>query len=70
MGETVKTYRDLLVWRKSMDLVTEVYKQTKAFPKDEVWGLTLQMRRSSISIPSNIAEGYGRNSAFVPSLSR
>jgi hypothetical protein len=38
MGETVKTYRDLLVWRKSMELVTEVYKQTKTFPKDEVWG--------------------------------
>jgi four helix bundle protein len=62
MGETVKTYRDLLVWRKSMELVTEVYKQTKSFPKDEVWGLTIQIRRSAVSIPSNIAEGYGRNS--------
>ncbi len=58
----VKTYRDLVVWQKSMALVTEIYKQTKSFPKDETYGLTSQIRRCAVSIPSNIAEGYGRNS--------
>ncbi len=58
----IKTYRDLQVWQKSMTLVTETYKISKGFPKDEVYGLTSQMRRSAISIPSNMAEGYGRNS--------
>src|SRR4030042_618477 len=61
MGK-IKTYRDLLVWQKSMVLVTEVYKTTRSFPKDELYGLASQMRRSATSIPSNIAEGYGRNS--------
>ena len=58
----MKTYRDLQVWQKSMALVTEVYKISKGFPKDEAYGLTSQMRRCAISIPSNMAEGYGRNS--------
>ena len=58
----VKTYRDLVVWQKSMALVTEIYKQTKSFPKDETYGLTSQMRRCAVSIPSNMAEGYGRKS--------
>jgi four helix bundle protein len=58
----VKTYRDLIVWQKSMALITEVYKVTKNFPHDEMYGLVVQMRRCSVSIPSNIAEGYGRNS--------
>lgn len=58
----VKTYRDLLIWQKSMKLVTQIYVETKSLPKEEVYGLTSQIRRSSISIPSNIAEGYGRNS--------
>jgi len=58
----IKTYRDLVVWQKSMALVAEVYKLSKPFPKDEVYGLTSQMRRCAVSIPSNIAEGYGRNS--------
>jgi four helix bundle protein len=53
-------YRNLLVWRKSMILVTEVYKATQLFPKEEAYGLTSQIRRSAISIPSNIAEGKGR----------
>jgi four helix bundle protein len=61
MGK-IKTYRDLLVWQKSMVLVTEVYKTTKGFPKDEIYGLAGQMRRCAASTPSNIAEGYGRNS--------
>ncbi|OIP26336.1 MAG: four helix bundle protein [Dehalococcoidia bacterium CG2_30_46_19] len=58
----MKTYRDLQIWQKSMTLVTEVYKISKGFPKDEAYGLTSQIRRCAISIPSNIAEGYGRNS--------
>lgn len=59
---SIKTYRDLQIWQKSMTLVTEVYKISKGFPKDEAYGLTSQIRRCAISIPSNIAEGYGRNS--------
>jgi four helix bundle protein len=57
----VKTYRDLIVWQKSMTLVTDFYKATKSFPVEELYALTNQIRRSAISIPSNIAEGYGRN---------
>ena len=58
----IKTYRDLVVWQKSMALVTEIYKATKSFPKDEIYSLISQMRRCAISIPSNIAEGFGRKS--------
>ena len=57
----MKNYRDLLVWQKAMRLVTEVYRSTGAFPKEERYGLTSQLRRSSVSLPSNMAEGYGRN---------
>ena len=53
-------FRDLDVWKLSMELVEDVYNITKAFPKSEMFGLTDQMRRASISIPSNIAEGNGR----------
>ena len=60
--EKLKTYRDLLIWQKSMILVTKVYNTSKKFPNDEAYGLTSQIRRCAISIPSNIAEGYGRNS--------
>lgn len=56
----IKTYRDLIVWQKAMVLVTDVYSETKGFPKDEQFGITSQLRRCSVSIPSNIAEGYGR----------
>ncbi|HJO93532.1 MAG TPA: four helix bundle protein [Victivallales bacterium] len=59
----IKTYRDLLVWQKSMDLVSEIYKTTKNFPREEQYGLISQIRRCAVSIPSNIAEGYGRNSS-------
>ena len=55
------SYRDLIVWQKSMLLVKEIYLQTKNFPKEELYGLTSQIRRCAISIPSNIAEGKGRN---------
>ncbi len=56
------SYRDLIVWQKGMLLCKEVYLLTQNFPKEEIYGLTSQMRRSVISIPSNIAEGRGRNS--------
>ena len=58
----IKSFRELLVWQKSILLVTEIYKLTSGFPKEEIFGLISQMRRSAISIPSNIAEGFGRNS--------
>lgn len=58
----IKTYRDLLVWQKSMSSITDIYLATKNFPFNEMYGLTSQIRRSAVSIPSNIAEGYGRRS--------
>jgi len=58
--EEIKTYRDLKVWQRSMDVVTNVYRTSRSFPPDEVYGLTSQIRRSAVSVPSNIAEGYGR----------
>lgn len=57
----VRSYRDLLVWQKGMQLVTRVYAVAKAFPRDEVYGLTSQLRRCAVSIPSNIAEGHSRS---------
>ena len=56
------SYRDLIVWQKYMQLVREVYIETKNFPKEEMYGLVSQIRRCAISILSNIAEGRGRNS--------
>ncbi len=58
----IKSYKELIVWQKSMDLVREVYFLTEKFPKSEVYGLISQTRRASVAIPSNIAEGYGRKS--------
>ena len=58
----VRDYKDLVVWKKSMDLVLEVYHLVKKLPKEEIYALSDQMRRSAVSIPSNIAEGHGRNS--------
>ena len=58
----MKMYRDLIVWQKAMQMVTYIYQLTGDFPKNELYGLTSQIRRCAISIPSNIAEGYGRNS--------
>ena len=55
-----KSFKDLIVWQKSYDLVKDVYQLTKEFPKCETYGLSSQMRRSAVSIPSNISEGYGR----------
>ena len=58
----VRTHKDLDVWKKSMSFVTQLYKVTATFPKEEIYGLTNQMRRAAISIPSNIAEGAARKS--------
>ncbi len=56
-----QTYKDLRVWKEALTLVTEIYETTRSFPREEIYGLTSQMRRSSVSIPSNIAEGKGRH---------
>jgi len=61
VGATVKDYKDLHVWQKAMELARQVYKLTSLFPKEEVYGLTSQIRRSAVSIPSNIAEGSSRS---------
>ena len=58
----MSNYKDLLVWQKSIQLVTDIYKLTKTFPSEEVYGLISQMQRAAVSIPSNIAEGNERNS--------
>ncbi len=55
-------YSELIVWQKSMDLVTEIYKITATFPSEERFGLSSQARRAAVSVPSNIAEGHGRKS--------
>jgi len=56
----VKSFRDLLVWQKAMQLAVSIYRLTQDFPRDELYGLTGQIRRAAVSIPSNIAEGHGR----------
>ncbi|MFA6255461.1 MAG: four helix bundle protein [Patescibacteria group bacterium] len=58
----IVTYKQLIVWQKAMELVLEVYGLTEKFPKSEIYGLTSQIRRSAVSIPSNIAEGRRRGS--------
>jgi four helix bundle protein len=61
MGE-IKTFRDLVAWQRAMELAREIYVTTSKMPEQERFGLTNQMRRSAVSIPSNIAEGYARQS--------
>jgi four helix bundle protein len=56
----IRDYRDLIVWKEAMDIAELVYSLTRSFPREEAFGLTSQMRRSAVSIPSNIAEGFGR----------
>jgi four helix bundle protein len=62
MANEVRSYKDLLAWQKSMDLVTAVYRASQGFPKEEIFGLVSQIRRSAVSMPSNIAEGHARTS--------
>lgn len=57
---SIKSYKDLVVWQKSIELVKEIYKTTETMPKTEIYGLVSQMRRAAVSVPSNIAEGYKR----------
>jgi four helix bundle protein len=61
-AQKIESYRDLIVWQKAMDLVVVVYRLTDKYPKEEMYGITAQMRRAAISIPSNIAEGTRRGS--------
>ena len=56
----VKSYKELLIWQKGIIIVIQVYKLTQSFPKDEIYALTSQLKRASVSVPSNIAEGFGR----------
>jgi four helix bundle protein len=58
----IKSYKDLLIWQKGIDIVCLTYKSVSDFPKDELYALSSQIKRSSVSIPSNISEGYGRQS--------
>ena len=58
----MRGHRDLIAWKKAMELVTQVYAATQVFPKEELYGLTSQLRRAAVSIPSNLAERYSRNS--------
>ena len=59
---SISSFRELKVWQLGMDLAERIYLLTNTFPKSEIYGLTSQMRRSAVSIPSNLAEGHGRNS--------
>ena len=67
----VQHYRQLIAWQKAMELVTFVYDLTKSFTREEIYGLTQQIRRAVVSVPSNIAEGQGRGSTkeFIRHLS-
>jgi four helix bundle protein len=60
MPEKIDSYRDLVVWQQAMDLAVAVYDATRGWPKDELYGLTSQVRRAATSVPANIAEGYAR----------
>jgi four helix bundle protein len=60
LSEKLKNYKELKVWQRSYQLCLEIYKITKGFPDEEKYGLTSQLRRAAVSVPSNISEGYGR----------
>jgi four helix bundle protein len=60
MEEKIKSFKDLKIWQKGIEIVKDIYKLTKKFPREELYGLASQMRRSSVSLPSNIAEGFKR----------
>ena len=58
----LQSYRDLLVWQRALELAVRIYRVSEKFPKSEIYGLTSQLRRAAVSVPSNVAEGYGRSS--------
>lgn len=58
----IESYRDLIVWQRGIQVCTAIYSLTRSFPREEIYGLTNQLRRCSVSVPSNIGEGYGRGS--------
>jgi four helix bundle protein len=60
LSEKLKNYKDLKVWQRSYQLCLQIYKITKGFPDEEKYGLTSQLRRAAVSVPSNVSEGYGR----------
>lgn len=62
MTDKIASYRDLIVWQQAMDLTVAIYQVTTTWPKDEIYGLTGQVRRAATSVPANIAEGTVRNS--------
>ena len=62
MANAVRSYKDLVAWQKSMDLVTAVYRISQGFPEEEIFGLVSQIRCAAVSVPSNIAEGHARTS--------
>ncbi|MCG3123511.1 MAG: hypothetical protein GIKADHBN_01931 [Phycisphaerales bacterium] len=64
MPEKIGSYRDLIAWQRAFAVGVRVYRMTEAFPAGERFGLTVQIRRSAVSIPSNIAEGYGRGATL------
>jgi four helix bundle protein len=66
----MQSYRELLVWQKSMDMAEACYQLTAEFPRDEMYGMTAQVRRAAVSVPANIAEGHGRENtgSFVQFL--
>jgi four helix bundle protein len=59
-SKKIESFKDLFVWQKGIELVDEIYKMTKTFPKEEIYGITSQIRRAAISVSANIAEGWGR----------
>jgi four helix bundle protein len=70
MHDDIRDFRDLIVWQRAIVLATEIYRLTRAFPRDEIYGLTSQLRRAAVSVSSNIAEGHARQGReFVHFLS-
>lgn len=59
-ADQIRDYRDLIVWKEAMEIAELVYSLTRAFPREELFGMTSQMRRAAVSVPANIAEGFGR----------
>ncbi|MFV9676233.1 MAG: four helix bundle protein [Methanosarcinales archaeon] len=68
MVKVINSYHDLEVWKKAMELVTGFYEVTRTFAKEELYGLTSQLRRASVSVPANIAEGWGRVNKMINAL--